>query len=713
MRASDSVPVETWYDGLIKFDDKLQIEDKITNISVSGNGIKYGWIDGSVFHGGSEYGRYGITKSDNGYFNGNEEITVTYESIGNYNGRSIGMNVVMNVGKGVRPAWWESSEGSVILLGFNNIEDNQLYGKSSFVRGITLLSVGGTNIRYQLVYTDTKQPLYLNECYWSWGSLNPSEGISSANPSTKYFRNDGAYPKVTNVNDGNYLTVIKSNLENGGAYNYPYGWSGTNYVWAIGDEGEFTDVMGSSDFYKSAISMLVTSNDSWYRFRVMGANIWFTPMLAPMGSTAPDPTSYLIEDSKAVNTAKHMVDENVTMVTSQKTMRMSVGGTGMKKYVSMTLYLTVPSQIDYKSAYVQDQYGNRVSSGTLNYNSQTREVSFAITKDFLQKNMVYDGREYQLIVNGTVNSTFKNVTSVSTSARTEVNSSFRSANQNTVTPKYFTISTSVTNGTITGSYTARSNSNSTVSYAPTNTTDYVLNSVNVDGTNVSTSTYPSSYSFNNITSDHSIAVSYRRVYKVITSKEGSGTVTDSIYKIEKGTNRLITYKPSNGYYVKSVTIDGNSVNLLNNSSSVTISNIQKDYEVKVVFAKKPKITISVDTTGSNTIWSKGSPMSLIKVKGKDYLGRNQVFYRVIGFSNNGQTLKSITMSIPSGEYTISQMGINEYQQSKVEALTNSWVSGSSVVVDTRNTDSASIRFTNRQSDYSEYTHNDLEVNLLR
>lgn len=71
----------------------------------------------------------------------------------------------------------------------------------------------------------------------------------------------------------------------------------------------------------------------------------------------------------------------------------------------------------------------------------------------------------------------------------------------------FPVTTSVVNGNITPSNNeVRAGTNYTVSYSPNS--GYLLTSVVVDGSNVSIESYPDSYTFNNLSSAHSVAVTY-------------------------------------------------------------------------------------------------------------------------------------------------------------------------------------------------------------
>ena len=74
--------------------------------------------------------------------------------------------------------------------------------------------------------------------------------------------------------------------------------------------------------------------------------------------------------------------------------------------------------------------------------------------------------------------------------------------------KTFTISTSVTNGSITPTAVVNWGTSKTVSYSPN--AGYLLNSVTVDGSAVNITSYPDSYTFTNIKANHSVAVTYAK-----------------------------------------------------------------------------------------------------------------------------------------------------------------------------------------------------------
>ena len=71
-----------------------------------------------------------------------------------------------------------------------------------------------------------------------------------------------------------------------------------------------------------------------------------------------------------------------------------------------------------------------------------------------------------------------------------------------------TITTSANHGTITTTTKVDLGGNVTINYSPD--TNYILESIKVDGEDVSISTYANSYTFNNVFDDHTIEVTYRK-----------------------------------------------------------------------------------------------------------------------------------------------------------------------------------------------------------
>ena len=155
----------------------------------------------------------------------------------------------------------------------------------------------------------------------------------------------------------------------------------------------------------------------------------------------------------------------------------------------------------------------------------------------------------------------------------------------------YDIDTSVTGGTITADQTVRHGGSSTITYSAN--TGYHLVSVTVDGTDM-TATNPSSYTFSNVTADHTINVVYAIDTFTIDTTVTNGTITAD-QTVNYGGSRTITYSADPGYHLVSVTVDGTDVTT-GNENSFTFSNVTADHTINVVYAID---TFTIDTTVTN------------------------------------------------------------------------------------------------------------------
>ena len=154
-----------------------------------------------------------------------------------------------------------------------------------------------------------------------------------------------------------------------------------------------------------------------------------------------------------------------------------------------------------------------------------------------------------------------------------------------------TITTNATNGTIDPNATVNHGGNKTINYSPSE--GYKLKSVTVDGSAVNISTYPTSYTFSNVTADHDIKVVYEKIKYNITTNATNGTI-DPNTTVEHGGNKTINYTPNSGYSLKSVTVDGTAVNKNQYPNSYSFANVTADHDIKVVYEKlKYNITTNV------------------------------------------------------------------------------------------------------------------------
>jgi hypothetical protein len=179
--------------------------------------------------------------------------------------------------------------------------------------------------------------------------------------------------------------------------------------------------------------------------------------------------------------------------------------------------------------------------------------------------------------------TFSNVTANHTIAATFA------ANTNTIT------ASAGTGGTISPTGAVSVNSGTSRTFTITPSTGYRVTGVLVDGTSVGAVT---TYTFSNVTANHTIAASFAANTNTITASAGTGgTISPTgAVSVSYGASRAFTITPSTGYRVASVLVDGTSVGAV---TTYTFSNVTANHTIAATFAANTNtITASAGTGGS-------------------------------------------------------------------------------------------------------------------
>ena len=139
----------------------------------------------------------------------------------------------------------------------------------------------------------------------------------------------------------------------------------------------------------------------------------------------------------------------------------------------------------------------------------------------------------------------------------------------------------------------------------------IIIAVMVDGVNQGTN---STYTFTNITADHTIAASFITNQYTITASAGTGgsIAPSGSVIVYAGTNQTFSITPNAGYYIAGVSVDNTPQGML---SSYTFTNVQASHTIAATFATNPVITASAGSGG--TI----SPSGAVSVT----YGSNQTF----------------------------------------------------------------------------------------
>lgn len=135
------------------------------------------------------------------------------------------------------------------------------------------------------------------------------------------------------------------------------------------------------------------------------------------------------------------------------------------------------------------------------------------------------------------------------------------------------------------------------SYSITPNTGYNIESVTVDGSNKGAI---SSYSFSNVTADHTIVAAFKSVptYTISTSVESGASISPSgTVVVTEGDSRTFDISVSQGYAIASVTVDGTDLGVV---TSYTFTNVTSNHSISVSTRVVPtyKITATAGTGGS-------------------------------------------------------------------------------------------------------------------
>ena len=217
-------------------------------------------------------------------------------------------------------------------------------------------------------------------------------------------------------------------------------------------------------------------------------------------------------------------------------------------------------------------------------------------------------------------------------------------------PVTFTVDTEVAGGTITADEAnIPFGADRTVTYSPN--LGYHLVSVTVDGEAVDIAAHPGSYTFECIKSNHAISVVYEIDKFSIDTTVTNGAITSDEAGIPYGSERTITYNPSTGYHLASVTVDGVAVDIATYPSSYTFASVIANHTVIVVFEIN---TYTIDTSVTNgTITADES--------GITYGSNRTITYD----ANDGYILRSVTVdgvevdiTVNPSTYTFSSINAN-------------------------------------------------------
>lgn len=106
----------------------------------------------------------------------------------------------------------------------------------------------------------------------------------------------------------------------------------------------------------------------------------------------------------------------------------------------------------------------------------------------------------------------------------------------------------------------------------------------------------SSFTFSNVTSEHSITAEFRiNTYNISVVSGTGGSVSQPGTTVQHGDDHVITIKPDDGYRIEDVVVDGKSAGRV---AEYIFENVRSDHSISVSFRKLYSITASAGEGGS-------------------------------------------------------------------------------------------------------------------
>ena len=201
-----------------------------------------------------------------------------------------------------------------------------------------------------------------------------------------------------------------------------------------------------------------------------------------------------------------------------------------------------------------------------------------------------------------------------TASSTIAKNTFTVTQEGNSTTTYTITASAGTGGTISPTGTVTVSRNASRSFTITPSTGYSIDRVIVDGSSVGA---VSTYTFSNVTANHTISASFKAdttTYTITASAGTGGTISPAgTVTVSRNASRSFTITPSTGYSIDRVIVDGSSVGAV---STYTFSNVTANHTISASFkADTTKYTLTINRSGSGTGTVSNNPSGLSFARG--------------------------------------------------------------------------------------------------
>ena len=340
----------------------------------------------------------------------------------------------------------------------------------------------------------------------------------------------------------------------------------------------------------------------------------------------PQPFAYIQATPFGSSTLRgFIIDGEFDETTTGSSVYSNLGSSGTKRTISYLFVKTYTINVttDYGSS-VSGSYPDTVVEGSNKYLHISKRQGYKLTSVILDDS----------------SQTIPSQTEASGEVMTISLENITSNHNLVVTsePFKYTITTSAgSNGSITPSATVNYGSSKTINMSPN--TGYEVNEVIVDGVNKGKIT---TYTFNNITDNHTISVTFKKLdeqkFTVNCSTVQNGNISVSPSSATAGTKITIYVNPSEGYRLKQID-SSPTVTINNNQFTMPAQNVTLTPVFEQIEVQTYAITVGTSehgtATASHTSASAGTTITMTATPGQGYVLKSyatQPFVSVV----NGQ-----------------------------------------------------------------------------
>lgn len=324
----------------------------------------------------------------------------------------------------------------------------------------------------------------------------------------------------------------------------------------------------------------------------------------------PQPFAYIQATPFGSSTLRgFIIDGEFDETTTGSSVYSNLGSSGTKRTISYLFAKTYTINVttDYGSS-VSGSYPDTVVEGSNKYLHISKRQGYKLTSVILDDS----------------SQTIPSQTEASGEVMTISLENITSNHNLVVTsePFKYTITTSAgSNGSITPSATVNYGSSKTINMSPS--TGYEVNEVIVDGVNKGKIT---TYTFNNITDNHTISVTFKKLdeqkFTVNCTTVQNGNISVSPSSATKDTIINISVNPSDGYRLKQIDSSPN-VTINNNQFTMPAQNVTLTPVFEKIEIQTYAITVGTSehgtATASHTSASAGTTITMTATPGQGYV----------------------------------------------------------------------------------------------